>query len=117
LSDVGDYESFIFIAITVTDPYDSGASCVWEPRMTDRNLGFPLAFLLALSAAESEASTSVNDMIVSLQPGSLETLASRDMTLFTGDINNKENLQSDERIAQWFNGYFNSCFQGYWRRC
>jgi hypothetical protein len=88
--------------------------------MRDPKLGIPLAFILALGATESNGVASgLEDTAALLQPGSMRNLLAPDKVPLVGDraIGEKDQHNSTGRIAQWFNGNFNSCFQGAWRRC
>jgi hypothetical protein len=92
--------------------------------MPDSKVGIPFAFLLALSATAtaSDAGASVlGDGAELLKPGSMRNLLDRldrDQPLLGNEAEGeRSNQDSTHRIAQWFNGGFFSCFQGYWRRC
>jgi hypothetical protein len=84
--------------------------------MSDAKVGIPFAFLLALSAATSgSGAVTLGDTAESLRPGSLKNLLNNPLV---GDRTGSENGgQVQRKSAQWFNGGFFSCFQGYWRRC
>jgi hypothetical protein len=85
--------------------------------MAEAKLGIPLAFALALSAAESNAAPVWGDTADLLRPGSLASLLAQESLIGDGTIGGQSQRSATGRIAQWFNGYFNSCIQGYWRRC
>ena len=88
--------------------------------MPDPKLGIPFAFLLALSATESNAvALGTEDTANLLRAGSLRNLLDDGKGPVTDESAPTEQRQQglSGRITQWFNGSFNSCFQGSWRRC
>jgi hypothetical protein len=99
--------------------YADGARLPWSIQMPDPKLGIPFAFLLALGAADAgAAASSLTDTADLLQPGSLRNLLDQDNQRQVGDIaRERTDPKATGRTTQWFNGSFNSCFQGYWRRC
>jgi hypothetical protein len=92
---------------------------LWSIQMPDPKLGIPFAFLLALSATESNAvSSGMDDTAGLLRAGSLRNLLDDGKGALADEKASPEQRQGlSGRITQWFNGSFNSCFQGAWRRC
>jgi hypothetical protein len=83
--------------------------------MTDRAVGIPLAFVLALSAANSDVFRAV-DSTAQLTPGSLkELLPQQAQPTSAGQQDKAADSALVDRTAQWFN--WPNCFSGYWRRC
>ncbi|MBR0931700.1 hypothetical protein JQ561_34250 [Bradyrhizobium diazoefficiens] len=88
--------------------------------MADIKLSIPLAFLVALGVSGSASAVSDlgTDDLQALQPGSLKGLLADDKAQLTetrpAEIHPRP---PSSQMTQWFNGSFNSCIQGYWRRC
>jgi hypothetical protein len=86
--------------------------------MPDPKVGIPFAFLLALSAATNAGAAALGNTAELLKPGGLRGLLDQEMSVVGDGVSGERSNQvSTRRIAQWFNGSFFSCFQGYWRRC
>ncbi|MGH7175624.1 MAG: hypothetical protein ACREGR_04685 [Minisyncoccia bacterium] len=86
--------------------------------MRERTVGIPLAFALALSASASDVKAiQSQDQNELLSPGSLRRFLDTTDAAATDAAQSGNLPRSGNRISQWYNGGWFSCFYGNWRRC
>ncbi len=85
--------------------------------MFDHRVRLPLAFLLAMSAADggSKVRALVKQDETVLRRGSLSELLSVEPGSDGLSITDREGAAAGEHTAQWFNWL--NCVSGFWRRC